>query len=64
MVVHEGGYSEVYVPFLGHEVIAEMVGSETRAPDPFGDIWAQRQPDARFNAFVSGLISDMETALG
>ncbi len=64
VVVHEGGYSEVYVPFLGHEVIAEMAGSETRAADPFGDIWAQRQPDARFNAFVSGLISDMETALG
>jgi hypothetical protein len=62
-VVHEGGYSEVYVPFCGHEVIAEMAGSDTRAPDPFGDIWNQRQPDARFNAYVRSLISDMETAL-
>jgi acetoin utilization deacetylase AcuC-like enzyme len=58
-MVHEGGYSEVYVPFCGHVVLEEMSESPIRAADPFGDIWTHRQPDARFDAYVADLISEM-----
>ena len=36
MMAHEGGYSEVYVPFCGHAVLQEMSGSDDyRTEDPF-----------------------------
>lgn len=63
VMVHEGGYSEVYVPFCGHAVLEEMTGSTTRAPDPFADTLKLRQPTARFDAFVEGIISEMADAL-
>ncbi|WP_420858330.1 class II histone deacetylase [Marivivens marinus] len=63
VMVHEGGYSETYVPFCGHAVLAELSGSAIDAPDPFGDIWDIRQPDARFEEFTKGLITDMASAL-
>ncbi|MEM9970626.1 MAG: class II histone deacetylase, partial [Pseudomonadota bacterium] len=44
VMVHEGGYSEVYVPFCGHALIAEMAGSDIAAADPFADAIAARQP--------------------
>ncbi|GAA3539752.1 class II histone deacetylase [Zobellella aerophila] len=45
VMVHEGGYSEGYVPFCGHRVIETLSGSEIRVPDPAGaDIarWGQQ----------------------
>ena len=63
MMAHEGGYSEVYVPFCGHEVLAEMSGSSIQAPDPFGDVFPMRQPSAAFDAFVQTQIDEMRRAL-
>ena len=63
LVVHEGGYSEAYVPFCGHGVIAEMAGSTIDAPDPLGDTFDARQPNARFEHYCSILIAEMEAAL-
>ncbi len=63
VMVHEGGYSEVYVPFCGHAVLSEMANSPVTAPDPFGDVWTLRQPDAGFNGYVSGLLGQMAQAL-
>ena len=57
-LVHEGGYSEVYVPFCGHAVLEELSGSVITAPDPLAATLAKRQPDARFDAFVRGWIDD------
>lgn len=59
VLVHEGGYSEVYVPFCGHAVLEELSGSTLRAPDPLAATLAARQPDARFDAFVTGWIDDI-----
>lgn len=59
VLVHEGGYSEVYVPFCGHAVLEEMSGSAVSAPDPLGDTFRIRQPNPRNIAFVSGLIDEM-----
>jgi acetoin utilization deacetylase AcuC-like enzyme len=63
MMAHEGGYSEVYVPFCGHHVIAEMAGSDIVAPDPFGDVFPLRQPTTAFDRFLDGLLGDMADAL-
>ena len=63
MMAHEGGYSEVYVPFCGHGVLAEMSGSAIEAPDPFGDVFPLRQPSAAFDAFIQSQINEMKEAL-
>lgn len=64
VLVHEGGYSEVYVPFCGHAVLEELSSAPITAPDPMADILAKRQPDARFDAFVTGWIESAATTLG
>ena len=64
VMAHEGGYSEVYVPFCGHQVLATMSGSEIEAPDPFGKTWVLRQPNAEFDDFVSGQITRMVAEAG
>jgi acetoin utilization deacetylase AcuC-like enzyme len=63
VLVHEGGYSEVYVPFCGHAVLEELSGSAITAPDPLADTLARRQPDARFDAFVTGWLDGVGRAL-
>jgi len=61
VLVHEGGYSEVYVPFCGHAVLEELSGSVVTAPDPLAATLAARQPGARFDAFVEAWITDLQT---
>jgi acetoin utilization deacetylase AcuC-like enzyme len=63
VLVHEGGYSEAHVPFCGHAVIAELAGSTIDAPDPLAETLALRQPDARFDRFVTAWIDDLALAL-
>lgn len=63
MMAHEGGYSEVYVPFCGHHVLAEMAGSTITAPDPFGEVFPLRQPSEAFDRFVQSQLDDIRTAL-
>lgn len=53
VLVHEGGYSEVYVPFCGHATIATLAGSSIAAPDPLAVNLAARQPRGRFAAFLN-----------
>ncbi len=62
MMSHEGGYSEVYVPFCGHHVLAEMAGSTIQAPDPFAEVFPLRQPSAAFDAFVQTQLDQMREA--
>ncbi|MFN3280356.1 MAG: class II histone deacetylase [Tabrizicola sp.] len=64
VMVHEGGYSEVYVPFCGHAVLEELSGSDIAAPDPLAATVAKRQPDARFDAFARAWIDETAVALG
>lgn len=59
VLVHEGGYSEVYVPFCGHAVLEELSGSSTTAIDPLAETFALRQPDARFDAFLECWLDDI-----
>ncbi len=62
-MVHEGGYSEVHVPFCAHAVLEEMSGSAIRADDPFAATLALRQPAPRFDAYLETLITEMAEAL-
>ncbi|MEJ6391502.1 class II histone deacetylase [Gymnodinialimonas ulvae] len=64
MMAHEGGYSEVHVPFLGHAVLEAMSGSNIHAPDPFQQKFEGQQPSDRFNRYVSNQIAEMEETLG
>ena len=64
VLVHEGGYSEVYVPFCGHATIEALCNSTITAPDPMARALASRQPGPRFDAFLRGEIDHMATELG
>jgi acetoin utilization deacetylase AcuC-like enzyme len=64
VVVHEGGYSEVYVPFCGHAVMEALSGVDIVAPDPMHKSLMIRQPNPRITAFHKELIDDMAKELG
>jgi acetoin utilization deacetylase AcuC-like enzyme len=64
MMAHEGGYSEVYVPFCGHAVLEEMSSAPMTAPDPLADTIAKRQPDARFDGWLEGVLAEQVLAAG
>lgn len=53
VMVHEGGYSDVHVPFCGHAVLETMARSSIRAQDPMEEIVMKRQPSEAFDAFLS-----------
>jgi len=59
VMAHEGGYSEVYVPFCGHAVLARMSGSDIQAPDPLADMFAARQPGPAHQAFLDDQIGQL-----
>jgi len=63
VLVHEGGYSEVYVPFCGHATIATLAGSTVTAPDPMARVLDARQPNPAFDAFLRQSIDDMAKTL-
>lgn len=56
VLVHEGGYSDVHVPFCGHAVLEELSGSAIRAPDPLAATLKARQPGPEWQAHVSAHI--------
>jgi acetoin utilization deacetylase AcuC-like enzyme len=59
VLVHEGGYSEAYVPFCGHAVIAELADSKIDAGDPLQVAVTARQPNQRVQAFHRELLDEM-----
>lgn len=63
VLVHEGGYNEVYVPFCGHHTIAALSGSDIRVDDPFADVFALRQPTAGFQRYLDGYTDEMAAYL-
>ena len=60
VMAHEGGYSETYVPFCGHAVLAEMSGSAVQAPDPMAASFEKRQPGPAFDRFLEEWLSGMD----
>jgi len=64
VAMHEGGYSEAYVPFCGHRVVEELAGVETGLVDPFLPKFIEQQPTADHVAWQCGEIDLMARALG
>ena len=63
VMVHEGGYSEVYVPFCGHATLEALSGSKITAPDPMAVALEVRQPGPRFDAFLKSEIDHLASQL-
>jgi acetoin utilization deacetylase AcuC-like enzyme len=63
VLVHEGGYSEAYVPFCGHATMTALSGSNITAPDPMAKAFQHRQPAPDFDAFLRQSIDRLATQL-
>ncbi|WP_320200692.1 class II histone deacetylase (plasmid) [Agrobacterium sp. rho-13.3] len=59
VAAHEGGYSELYVPFCAHAMIQTMAKSGINAGDPLLARINAQQPDVRMEKFYSSIITDM-----
>lgn len=59
VLVHEGGYSEAYVPFCGLAAIEELAGVRTEVSDPMLEFVQLQQPSALVTAFQRQLIDEM-----
>ncbi len=59
VMAHEGGYSEVHVPFCGHAVLQEMSGSTIDAGDAMGARIAGQQPNAMMEKVYANLIDSI-----
>lgn len=64
ILVHEGGYSETYVPFCGHAVIEEMSSTAIRVPDPLAETVAARQPGPAWQAHLTAHIAELAGFFG
>jgi acetoin utilization deacetylase AcuC-like enzyme len=63
VLIHEGGYSEAYVPFCGHAIVEELCGVRTHVVDPELGMFDLMQPDARLVDFQRSWIADLATTL-
>jgi len=59
VLVHEGGYSEAYVPFCGLATVEELAGVRTAVTDPMLEFVQLQQPNPGFQAFQRQLIDDL-----
>ena len=63
VVMHEGGYSEAYVPFCGHALIEAMAGHRTEVVDPNLDYARKQQPNDDFQKLQRRLLEEMAKEL-
>ncbi|WP_286749790.1 class II histone deacetylase [Marinobacter sp. UBA2688] len=67
VMVHEGGYSEGYVPLCGHAAISALSGSNTRVPDPQDAeiaAWGYQELQPHQRVLIDGWRSDWCGATG
>lgn len=64
VLAHEGGYSEVHVPFCGHAVVQVLSSSGIVAEDPFGPRIAGQQPTRRFQVFQDQWVDELAEHFG
>lgn len=63
VLVHEGGYSEMHVPFCGHAVLEQLVKDAPQAPDPLAKTLIQRQPGPRFDRMLEDWLDEISDSL-
>ncbi|WP_293935259.1 class II histone deacetylase [Iodobacter sp.] len=64
VLVHEGGYSDAYVPFCGLAVLEELSGIRTEVIDPLLNFVELQQPCAALQALQRQLLDEMAVACG
>ncbi|MGL4306080.1 MAG: class II histone deacetylase [Mycobacteriaceae bacterium] len=64
VAVHEGGYSESYVPFCALAVIEELSGIHTPCEDPSLDFINRQQPNEKFYNFQLNALHQQAKQLG
>jgi len=64
VVVHEGGYSESYVPFCGHAALEELAAHKTRVEDPILDFVRAQQPPQTVTALQRRLLTEQSEIIG
>lgn len=64
VLVHEGGYSEVMVPFCGHAIMETLSGRSTDVVDPLLDFLTAQQPPPEFDALESRRLAEMAQGFG
>ena len=63
-MIHEGGYSEQHVPFMGHGVLEVLSGSEVHVQDPMEATILAKQTCGPVLAAMNAVVDDMAAALG
>ncbi|MBG6120428.1 MULTISPECIES: class II histone deacetylase [unclassified Sphingobium] len=63
VVVHEGGYSEAYVPFCGHALLEALADETTEVVDPELEFFQLQQPRSHILEFHRQLIAEYKEAL-
>ena len=64
VMVHEGGYSEAYVPFCGQAILETLSGRRTQVIDPFLDFLMAQQPPPEFDALEARRLDEMAASFG
>lgn len=64
VMVHEGGYSEALIPFMGLAIVEALSGHRTAVVDPSLDILIPQQPGPAMTAFVRSRIDELVRNLG
>ncbi|QUG77321.1 class II histone deacetylase [Erwinia sp. E602] len=59
VMVHEGGYSEHYVPFCGLAVMESLSGRRTTVNDPMLEVIKRQQPREPFVRFQQQVLDEM-----
>ena len=59
VAVHEGGYSELYVPFCGHAMLEQMSGSSMKVEDPLAQRLSGQQPDRSAERYYSERVAEL-----
>lgn len=59
VVVHEGGYSEAYVPFCGQAVVEALLEVTSDVTDPALDMIIAQQPSGRTIAYQLAVVGDL-----
>lgn len=63
VLVHEGGYSEAYVPFCGLATLEALSGIRTPVADPMLELIQKQQPGHAFNQLQRQLLEQQAAAL-
>ncbi len=62
-MIHEGGYSEAYVPYCGVAIMEELSGRKSDVVDPMVDFLKGWQPGEQHQAFIQDVLVGIQREL-